>query len=125
MKLVVTATLSFTYSPTGSAFTIVFLYFSISGAIFSGLPPVKQITPRPICAARSNVSGLPAATHNGGCGFTYGFGNTLRSGIAKYLPSKLYGSSRHIFTISRIASSYMSLVSSGSVIPKPPISVVD
>ena len=64
-----------------------FLYVSMSGAIFSGLSPVKQITPRPMRAAFSNVSGLPAATHSGGCGFTYGFGNTLRSGIEKNLPS--------------------------------------
>ena len=64
-----------------------FLYVSTSGAIFSGVPPVKQMTPRPIFAAFSNVSGLPAATHSGGCGFTYGFGSTLRSGIEKNLPS--------------------------------------
>ena len=70
MKLVVTAMLSFTYSPTGSACTMVFLYVSISGSIFCGEPPVKHSTPSPIRAAFSNVSGFPAATHIGGCGFT-------------------------------------------------------
>ena len=29
--------------------------------------------------AFSNVAGLPAATHIGGCGFAYGFGSTLRA----------------------------------------------
>ena len=42
------------------------------------------------------MSGLPAATHIGGCGFTYGFGSTLRSGIEKNLPSNVVRSSRHI-----------------------------
>src|SRR5437870_13754721 len=88
MKLVVIAMLSLMYSPTGSAFTMCFLYVSTSGAIFSGVPPVKQMTPMPMRAARSNVSGLPAATHRGGCGFTYGLGSTLRSGIEKYLDRK-------------------------------------
>ena len=37
MKLVVTAMLSLTYSPTGSASSMCFLYVSISGAIFSGV----------------------------------------------------------------------------------------
>ena len=60
---------------------------STSGFIFSGDPPVKQITPRPSSAAFSKVSGLPAATHIGGCGFTYGLGSTLRSGMEKNRPS--------------------------------------
>ena len=38
-------------------------------------------------AAFSNVDGLPAATHIGGCGFEYGFGSTVRLGIVKYVPS--------------------------------------
>ena len=39
-------------------------------------------------AAFSNVDGLPAATHIGGCGAEYGLGSTLRAGIEKNLPSK-------------------------------------
>ena len=55
----------------------------------------------------------------------YGLGNTLRSGMEKKRPSCEYGSSFHMRLNSTIASSYMSRVSSGSVMPNPPISVVE
>ena len=94
----VTMTLSFTYSPTGSAFSIVLLVDLDERLRASrATPVVKHSTPRPMRAAFSNVPGLPAATHIGGCGSLYGFGSTLRGGIEKNLPSKLYSFSRHIF----------------------------
>ncbi len=77
-------------------------------------------------AAFSNVDGFPAATHIGGCGFTNGFGSTLRAGIEKCSPSKPgYSSSRHMYLNWPTTSSNMSRVSSGSLIPKPFCSVVD
>ena len=77
-------------------------------------------------AAFSNVDGLPAATHIGGCGEEYGFGSTLRAGIEKNRPSKPgYSSARHILRNSPTTSSNMSRVRSGSVMPKPFCSVVD
>ncbi len=60
-------------------------------------------------AAFVKVAGLPAATHIGGCGDEYGFGNTLRAGIEKNLPSKPgYSSGRHILRNSPTTSSNMS-----------------
>ena len=50
-------------------------------------PIVKHSTPSPMRAAFSNVAGLPAATHIGGCGFANGLGSTLRGGIEKNCPS--------------------------------------
>ena len=77
-------------------------------------------------AAFSNVDGLPAATHIGGCGSEYGFGSTLRGGIEKYVPScPAYSSARHILRNSPTTSSNMSRVRSGSVMPNPFCSVVD
>ena len=83
------------------------------------------MTPRPSFAAFSNVSGLPAATHIGGWGFTNGLGSTLRSGIEKKRPSNRYESWPHILRNSGITSSNISLVRSGSWMPKPACSVVD
>src|SRR5581483_5171447 len=85
----VTMTLLFTYSPTGSAWSMVFLYTSMRGLSVSGDPVVKHRTPSPSRAAFSKVDGLPAATHIGGCGSLNGFGSTLRGGREKYLPWKL------------------------------------
>ena len=62
----------------------------------SGEPVVKHSTPRPMRAAFSNVPGLPAATHIGGCGSCSGFGSTLRGGIEKNSPSKRVLVSRHM-----------------------------
>ena len=84
---VVIMMLSLTNPPTGSAFLISRLYFSMSGMNCSGAPKAKQRTPRPWRAANSNVPGLPAATHSGGCGFVYGLGRMLRSGMEKKRPS--------------------------------------
>src|SRR5207237_8446355 len=72
-----------------------------------------------------NGAGSPDATHLGACGFTYGLGSTWRSGIVKNCPSNAYLESDHIFLNSTITSSYIARVISGSVIPNPPISVVD
>src|SRR5262245_27581905 len=83
----VTITLLLTYSPIGSASSMVFLYSSISFFNASGEVVVKHNTPIPILAGFSNVLGLSAATHIGGCGSVYGFGSTLRGGIEKNLPS--------------------------------------
>ena len=76
----------------------------------------------PRSAAWIAVSGLETATQIGGCGFWYGFGMTLRSGIEKYLPCMENVSCVHIFGIARTASSHISFVSSGSQ-RKPPSSV--
>jgi hypothetical protein len=54
----------------------------------AGVPNVKQRAPRPSSPASAKVCGLEHATHMGGCGFEYGFGSTVRSGMRKYLPSK-------------------------------------
>jgi hypothetical protein len=54
----------------------------------SGAPIAKHSTPTPMRAAFSNVDGLPAAIHSGGCGSVYGLGSTLRGGIVKKSPSK-------------------------------------
>src|SRR6266576_3974736 len=75
--------------------------------------------------AFSNVPGFPAATHNGGWGWVYGFGRMLRGGIEKNRPSNEYDVDRHILGSSTMTSSNISLVSSGSGIPKPCCSVVD
>ena len=64
----VTMMLLLTYSPTGSACSISFLYVSMSGASDLGEPIAKHSTPSPMRAAFSNVLGLPAATQSGGWG---------------------------------------------------------
>src|SRR3989442_3379044 len=97
----------------------------MSGASDAGEPVVKHNTPRPIRAAFSKVLGLPAATHIGGWGLVAGFGNTLRGGIEKNRPSYAYSVSFHMRRNCGTTSSNISLVISGSRIPKPRCSVVD
>src|SRR5262245_30301638 len=71
------------------------------------------------------VGGLEHATHIGGCGFEYGFGNTFRSGMRKYLPSKAYGSSRHMRGICSSDSRHIGFVSAADGIANPPHSADD
>ena len=59
----------------------------------------------------------------GGCGFVAGFGNTFRGGIEKKRPSNVYSVSFHMCRNCGTTSSNISLVISGSTIPKPRCSV--
>src|SRR3954469_25142053 len=83
------------------------------------------MVPRPRRPAFSNVGGVPAATHIGGCGATNGLGRTFRGGIENHSPSCEYWCSRHIFGNSRMVSSHISLVVSLLGIPNPCCSVDD
>src|SRR4051812_44477828 len=86
--LVVTAMLSLMNPPTGFLQRLMAsLYACTSGAIWAGVPKVKQSAPTPSSPASANVAGLEQASQMGGFGFEYGFGSTSRLGILKYLPS--------------------------------------
>src|SRR5215831_13011106 len=91
----------------------------------AGVPNVKQSAPRPSSPASMNVGGLEHATQSGGCGFEYGLGRTLRSGIRKYFPSKPYGSSRHMRGICSSDSRHIGFVSPADGMAKPPHSADD
>src|SRR5262245_21437250 len=97
----------------------------MSGAISLGVPNVKQSAPRPSSPASAKVPGLEHATHIGGCGFEYGLGSTLRSGIRKYLPSKAYGSSRHMRGICSSDSRHIGFASAADGMTNPPHSAED
>ena len=81
------ATVSLTNSPTGSQRRTMSLYAFTLRSCSAKLPNVRPSAPRPRSAASISVPGLVTATHIGGCGFWYGFGNTARSGMEKYVPS--------------------------------------
>src|SRR5215831_7469285 len=61
----------------------------------------------------------------GGCGFEYGFGSTVRSGIRKYVPSNAYGSSRHMRGICSSDSRHIGFVSAADGMSKPAHSADD
>src|SRR4051794_41598587 len=90
----VTMMLLFTYSPTGSAFSMFFLYFSTNGARASAPPSEKQSTPMPRRAAFSNVDGDPAATQIGGGGAGGGVGLVFPRGVLEDFPSLSLNPSR-------------------------------
>src|SRR6185295_14302974 len=72
-----------------------------------------------------NVCGHEQATQIGGLGFEYGFGNTLRSGILKYLPSNEYLPSAPMRGICSRDSRHIGLVSEALGMSKPAHSVDD
>src|SRR5436309_2262253 len=97
ITLFVIITLSFTYSPIGSASATPFLYASTIGFMCFAAEKLNPIAPTPLRPASSYVGGFPHACQIGGCGFLNGFGRTFRGGTWNDTPSNEYSGSRHIF----------------------------